>query len=378
MFEELGISCSYTLEASFSGLNGYHFNTEDLKNMGRDFCLSLGNFADYLEIETATQTAPRMDGSDLQEGFPVDDVDGIAQTEAAMVMETETETKTETEIDTLQTSMPLKIDTTKKTTTTTQNDIYIDDPSTPLNLIMEQEMNYWRRQDGENVDGAIFDGEESAGSDSDPSGDNLAEGELKKRLARKVAKKKRAGKQSRLSRLASSSRSKQITASNNGSSSSNSISKKKTDGVPLMPPRRPDGKKPTSNGGKNRRSFTEVEGNVFRSQTPRGNKSSTSGGSGEDIIWSKHSSSRAQSANSVSRRTERRKFQPAHAPMYRIDSDTVNNGPNDSSGGDRGGGRGGTRAGAGGGDGPLQIGVGVGGDSRERGGGARKAKRKVA
>lgn len=46
MNQELGIHSSYTLEASLSGSEGYHFSITDLQTMGRDFCLSL------LQIDT--------------------------------------------------------------------------------------------------------------------------------------------------------------------------------------------------------------------------------------------------------------------------------------------------------------------------------------
>jgi len=250
MFEELGISCSYTLEASFSGLNGYHFNTDDLKNMGRDFVLSLNDFSAYLDIETATLTAPNSSGN-AAESFPVDDSD-------------------------------LKIDPSSSPTPGAD-----DPPTTPLNDHLQQEMNYWRRHDG---DDNIDLGEESAGSDSDPSGDNLTEAELKKRLARQVAKKKKGGKVStRLSHL--------------------SKSKPK---APAMPPRRPDGKRPS---GGNRRSFTDAESRQLRSRTPRGSQS------GEGM-WggSMAPANRAQSANSSRLVSHRKSFQPAHAPMFKTDS----------------------------------------------------------
>lgn len=41
MHQEFGIKSSYTLEASLSGYNGFHFSLSDLQMMGRDFCLSL-------------------------------------------------------------------------------------------------------------------------------------------------------------------------------------------------------------------------------------------------------------------------------------------------------------------------------------------------
>ena len=56
MYDEFDIACSYTLEASFSGLNGYHFCMNDLRKMGEDFCESLVAFGDYLEIENVATT----------------------------------------------------------------------------------------------------------------------------------------------------------------------------------------------------------------------------------------------------------------------------------------------------------------------------------
>jgi hypothetical protein len=41
MNQELGIQSSYTLEASLSGYKGFHFSLCDLQKMGRDYCLSL-------------------------------------------------------------------------------------------------------------------------------------------------------------------------------------------------------------------------------------------------------------------------------------------------------------------------------------------------
>jgi len=41
MHTELDVECAYTLEASFSGINGKHFSSDDLKAMGHHYCMSL-------------------------------------------------------------------------------------------------------------------------------------------------------------------------------------------------------------------------------------------------------------------------------------------------------------------------------------------------
>mmetsp|Transcript_4536 Transcript_4536/g.6795 ORF Transcript_4536/g.6795 Transcript_4536/m.6795 type:complete len:414 (-) Transcript_4536:33-1274(-) len=49
MFEEMDIKCSYTLEASHSGVNGHHFSRTDLEKMGTQYCLSLLKLYGYIE-----------------------------------------------------------------------------------------------------------------------------------------------------------------------------------------------------------------------------------------------------------------------------------------------------------------------------------------
>mgnify|MGYP003931915991 FL=1 len=296
MFEELGINCSYTLEASFSGLDGYHFNTQDLKNMGRDFCLSLRDFEDYLDLETATLTAAKTTDAGLKEGFAIhsDDEDGEDEADIGSSF----------------------VDVDKTSDVNGQND-----SDAPINSIVQEEMKYWKRLDGdgEAVEGALVDNEESAGSDSDPSGDNLTESELKKRLARKVAKKKKGGGGKGARRSIATP--------------TLSAAKKKTIVSSLaMPPRRPEGKKPSI--GLNRRSFTEGEGNIMRSRTPRESASRN-----REEQSSAGARNRAQSAGSgvtrtTERITERKKFVSAHAPMYKmIDSGGAGSGDGSTSNG---------------------------------------------
>lgn len=44
MNREFGIVCSYTLEASLSGYQGFHFSSKDLQTIGSDYCLALLRF----------------------------------------------------------------------------------------------------------------------------------------------------------------------------------------------------------------------------------------------------------------------------------------------------------------------------------------------
>lgn len=48
MFNEFGVLCAYTCEASLSGADGRHFRTSDLTTMGREFCSSLVEFSKQL------------------------------------------------------------------------------------------------------------------------------------------------------------------------------------------------------------------------------------------------------------------------------------------------------------------------------------------
>ena len=45
MYHEFGVHCTYTMEASLSGANGYHFSCKDLERMGHEYCLSLLEFS---------------------------------------------------------------------------------------------------------------------------------------------------------------------------------------------------------------------------------------------------------------------------------------------------------------------------------------------
>ena len=171
MYEELGIICSYTLESSFSGLDGYHFSTKDLLDMGRDFCLSLVEFADYLEIENANTTragGTMRGGVEERVGFPLDEEDSSFLEDSNAGLE----------------------DSIASLFTVTDGSGTL--PYGPLNALMQKEIEYLQRKgiDGEN------DAYDSAGSDSDPSGDNLTREELRKQFDRKERRRAKAKKAS--------------------------------------------------------------------------------------------------------------------------------------------------------------------------------------
>ncbi len=51
MNQEFLIQSSYTLEASLSGYKGFHFSIHDLQRMGKDFCLSLLKLHQHLTMQ---------------------------------------------------------------------------------------------------------------------------------------------------------------------------------------------------------------------------------------------------------------------------------------------------------------------------------------
>lgn len=51
MSQELGITCSYTLEASLSGYNGEHFSIRSLQTFGADYCLCMLDFLKVLNLK---------------------------------------------------------------------------------------------------------------------------------------------------------------------------------------------------------------------------------------------------------------------------------------------------------------------------------------
>ena len=177
----------------------------------------------------------------------------------------------------------------------------------PLNDLMQQEMRYLTSKKFDE------DGYESAGSDSDPSGDNLNEKELKKRLeGKKKVRKKRAGRGKRLVRNSVGSRRSRIgTPETEGVVGGEGCNEKVNgpgqgvDKKKLKLPKRPPGKKT------NRSSFTEG----LYSRTPRAKSESERmqipGESG-----TLGARSRAQSANAVDRRSSGRNGSIGSDPRF--------------------------------------------------------------
>jgi hypothetical protein len=210
MYEELGIVCSYTLEASFAGLNGQHFTEDDLKGMGTDFCTSLGDFADFLELENQHQTilssksptAAKSNMVDLEASgdwndessqvsapayaFPVGDDDGdgdrgIEEDSSPSFVKEPRDFNDGGAVSPFFESVMHSI--TGKGSP----------KSHPLADILKQEMAFLNIGGANATSNGGDEGNvyESAGSDSDPSGDNLNEKELRKKfLAGKKTKKK--------------------------------------------------------------------------------------------------------------------------------------------------------------------------------------------
>ncbi|GMH94830.1 hypothetical protein TL16_g13013, partial [Triparma laevis f. inornata] len=275
MYDEFDIACSYTLEASFSGLNGYHFCMNDLRKMGEDFCDSLVAFGDYLEIESVATTkggsATTRGGFGGEEvGFPLGAEGFGVDEESGSLGDSFGESSFEN-YDVPATS-PLR------------------GKNNPLNDLLQAEMQYLTSRmddDGE--------GQDSAGSESDPSGDNLNEKELRKRMEGKKKRKKRKGGVTQGKRLVRNSleKAREKTESREGreigggggsgrrrsggsgsdSGSANWVTEKAAAvaaaseaKTALKLPKRPPGKK------SNRRSFTE--GLYSSSRTPRSKSSS--------------------------------------------------------------------------------------------------------
>jgi len=304
MFDEFNIVCSYTLEASFSGLHGMHFCAADLKEMGGDFCESLRGFADYLEIESAATTrglatraattaattlATGNGANEEQFGFPLHDDDAGGgegkNNDGVDLEESFAESLTEA-VALFSPSSPVR-------------------DNRPLNDLMQQEMKYLTSKKFDD------DGFESAGSDSDPSGDNFNEKELKKRMEgkKKKVRKKRAGRGKRLVRNSAGSRkSRAATPETNGGEGSGVAVGVKRNGVDrqdLKLPMRPPGKKTS------RRSFTEG----LYSKTPRAkSESEREMYAGDKGMFGARS--RAQSANAGDRRASGCKGKNVSDPRF--------------------------------------------------------------
>lgn len=54
MFKEFGIPCSYSMETSLCGADGMHFSMNDLKSIGKQFCLSLSALASSTGVSSSS------------------------------------------------------------------------------------------------------------------------------------------------------------------------------------------------------------------------------------------------------------------------------------------------------------------------------------
>ncbi len=287
MYEEFGIVCSYTLEASFSGVDGRHFSMDELKEMGRDFCVSMTGFAEYLEIENQslsnlthrTRMAAQTSNADFPEESTQNLDDSIdAFDESSVAEQSQSQMRPSEHLLNDQYGFPVgDVD---------EEDTAVELPpgsplNKPLNDLLMEEMRILKKGDLVADDG----GYESAGSDSDPSGDNLTENELKEKLAGNKKKKKKKGVGRNKKKSADKVRSRSATEPSNGN---------KKDKPPLLTlPTRPKG---SSRGGVRR----QVS---LQSKTPRAGKAVEDGTMGvEEKGFSSRYRARAQSASAIDRR----------------------------------------------------------------------------
>ena len=214
MYEELGIVCSYTLEASFAGLGGKHFDEGVLKGMGTDFCRSLVDFADYLEVENQHQSvvttrSPRVGAADGYQCSPDLDASGdwggedesegersggwgASRKNSFAFPVVDEQAAVTNEIDQLLTSQ--LVFTNPLVSPLLEPGLGGLAITNPLNDLVRQEMAYLNTTVMTEREGDEKEEHESGGSDSDPSGDNLTEKELRKRLGGGQKKKKKTKK----------------------------------------------------------------------------------------------------------------------------------------------------------------------------------------
>jgi hypothetical protein len=144
MYHEMNITCAYTLEASFGGKDGVHYGVGELEEVGWEFAESLREFWRYLKDEDGAVTGVKRSLGSKEEGEKVGfDVD--SDDEGCGVEVNESVRK------------------------------YIEAEYIRVQRAEEEEM-------------------ESAGSESDPSGDNMDEEERRRRMGRKKKGKKKSSK----------------------------------------------------------------------------------------------------------------------------------------------------------------------------------------
>eukprot|EP00520_Triparma_pacifica_P000822 CAMPEP_0118659890 /NCGR_PEP_ID=MMETSP0785-20121206/15364_1 /TAXON_ID=91992 /ORGANISM="Bolidomonas pacifica, Strain CCMP 1866" /LENGTH=911 /DNA_ID=CAMNT_0006553047 /DNA_START=180 /DNA_END=2911 /DNA_ORIENTATION=- len=140
MYHEMNITCAYTLEASFGGKDGVHYGVGDLEEVGWEFAESLREFWKYLKDEDGAVTGVKRSLGSKEEGEKV----GFG---------VESDGEGEVEVD----------ESVRK---------YIEAEYVRVQRAEEEEV-------------------ESAGSESDPSADNMDEDERRKRLGKKKKGKKK-------------------------------------------------------------------------------------------------------------------------------------------------------------------------------------------